>query len=210
MHTRRQSRDAKRLRSRRIRALLAGGLVLGVGAAATLAAWNDSEFGSGTFTAGTFNIVGATDAATFSQHPTSPGATLSFSLPTTAGAMTPGDKVYALFSVKTVNPSMAGTVQLKAAAGNGSGLGAQLTYSVRTVSTAAGCSAANWGSASVVTGLPAAQALTVGATTSQVLNANGGNQVNYCFEVIMNPAAPTTAQGTSQLAVWEFAATSTP
>lgn len=209
MTTRRQSRDAKRLHSRRIRALLAGGLVLGVGAAATLAAWNDSEFGSGTFTAGTFNIVGATDAATFSQHPTSPGASLSFSLPT-AAAMTPGDKVYALFSVKTVNPSMAGSVQVKAASGNSSGLGAQLTYSVRTVGTAAGCSAANWGAATVVAGLPVAQALTTGASTSQTLNANGGNQINYCFEVVMNQAAPTTVQGTSQVAVWEFAATSTP
>ncbi|KJL48839.1 hypothetical protein RS84_00467 [Microbacterium hydrocarbonoxydans] len=210
MNTRRQLRDARRLRSRRIRALLAGGLVLGVGAAATLAAWNDSEFGSGSFTAGTFNIVGATDGATFSQHPTSPGATLSFALPTTAGAMTPGDKVYALFSVKTVTPSMAGTVQLKAASGNASGLGAQLTYTVKTVSTTNGCTAANWASIPVTTGLPSGAALTVGATSTQVLNKDGGNQINYCFEFVMNVGAPTTVQGTSQTATWELAATSTP
>ena len=44
-----------------IRAILAGGLVLGVGAAVTLAAWNDSEFVTGTFTAGTFNLRGVDD-----------------------------------------------------------------------------------------------------------------------------------------------------
>lgn len=207
MNTRGQLRRAKRLRSRRIRALLAGGLVLGVGAAATLAAWNDSEFGAGTFTAGTFNIVGSTDGTNFTQHPTSPGAGLTFTGPATA--LTPGDKAYGMFSVKTVNPSMAGTVQLKATAGNGSALGAHLTYSVRTVSSLANCTAANWGSATQVPGLPAGVALTVGATSSQTLNANGGNQINYCVEVAMSTAAPNSAQGTSQNAVWEFAATST-
>ena len=43
-----------------IRAILAGGIVLGVGAAVTLAAWNASEFATGTFQAGTFTIEGAT------------------------------------------------------------------------------------------------------------------------------------------------------
>ena len=37
--TRRGMREARRVRSRRVRAVLAGGLVLGVGAAGTLAAW---------------------------------------------------------------------------------------------------------------------------------------------------------------------------
>ena len=41
----------RRSRSRMIRAILAGGLVLGVGTAVTLAAWNDSEFVTETFTA---------------------------------------------------------------------------------------------------------------------------------------------------------------
>src|SRR5690606_31735774 len=57
----------RRRRSRMIRALLAGGLVLGVGTAVTLAAWNDSEFASGTFRAGTFDLEGSTDGTTFSQ-----------------------------------------------------------------------------------------------------------------------------------------------
>ncbi|MEJ7649283.1 MAG: SipW-dependent-type signal peptide-containing protein [Nakamurella sp.] len=46
----------RRDRRRKFRAVLAAGLVLGVGGAVTLAAWNDSEYATGTFTAGTFNM----------------------------------------------------------------------------------------------------------------------------------------------------------
>ncbi|SFH86076.1 hypothetical protein E3O11_09355 [Cryobacterium levicorallinum] len=51
--------DSRQKRNRRIRAVLAGGLVLGLGAAVTLAAWNDSEFARGSFAASGFNLVGS-------------------------------------------------------------------------------------------------------------------------------------------------------
>ena len=57
--------------NRKILAVLAGGLVLGVGVAVTLAAWNDSEFATGTFTAGSFNLEGSTTGdtdAAYSDH----------------------------------------------------------------------------------------------------------------------------------------------
>ena len=41
--SRRQLSQRRQLRGRRIKAILAGGLVFGVGATATLAAWTDSE-----------------------------------------------------------------------------------------------------------------------------------------------------------------------
>lgn len=108
MVTRRDVRERRQLRSRRLRAVLAGGLVLGIGVAATLAAWNDSEYGSASFTAGRFDIVGAVDGSTFSSHATTgAAATLNFQLAPTA--MAPGNATYALFSVKTANPSVAGT-----------------------------------------------------------------------------------------------------
>ncbi|MDR2320511.1 MAG: SipW-dependent-type signal peptide-containing protein, partial [Microbacterium sp.] len=57
--TRRRLRTRRRgLALRRIRAVLAGGLVLGVGATVTLASWNDGEYATGTSTAGTFDVVG--------------------------------------------------------------------------------------------------------------------------------------------------------
>ena len=43
---------AENTKRRKVLAILAGGLVLGVGTAVTLAAWNDSEFASGDFAAG--------------------------------------------------------------------------------------------------------------------------------------------------------------
>ena len=52
----------RRRDSRRVKAVLAGGMVLGIGAAITLAAWNDSEFATGTFSAGHFGIEGARTA----------------------------------------------------------------------------------------------------------------------------------------------------
>ena len=53
---------------RKVLAVLAGGLVLGVGTAVTLAAWNDSEFATGDFAAGTFVFQGSTDNETFEDH----------------------------------------------------------------------------------------------------------------------------------------------
>lgn len=60
--SRSQDEDARK-KNRRRKALLAGGLVLGLGAAATLAAWSDEVFSDGTFFTGTFELEGAADAA---------------------------------------------------------------------------------------------------------------------------------------------------
>ena len=68
------SSAAKDLRRRRIYAVLAGGLVLGVGTAVTLAAWNDSEFAKSTFTAGSFVFQGSTDGTAFADHASEAGA----------------------------------------------------------------------------------------------------------------------------------------
>lgn len=89
-----------RPRSRKVKAVLAGGLVLGVGAAITLAAWNDSEFATGTFTAGTFNLEGSTTSsiAGFADHNEDDGDTaadLTFTTP--FDNLAPEDVVYASF-----------------------------------------------------------------------------------------------------------------
>jgi predicted ribosomally synthesized peptide with SipW-like signal peptide len=88
-----------RFRARKMQALIAGGLVLGVGAAVTLAAWNDSEFAQGTFAAGTFNMLGSVDGTTYTDHATvgSP-ATLAFTVNPTS--LSPSDVIYAPFAVE--------------------------------------------------------------------------------------------------------------
>lgn len=178
--------------------------MLGVGAAVTLAAWNDSEHISASFTAGQFGIVGAVNGTSFSEHPTQ-AATATMTFPATP--MVPGTTIYALFSVRTINPSVAGTAQLTANAGNATGLGQYLTYGVRTI-TGTTCNATTFGSGTVV--VPSGSALTTGAPagTVQALQANSGNQVNYCFEVKLPAAAPNSAQSQQLTARWEVVATS--
>ncbi|MFC7405097.1 SipW-dependent-type signal peptide-containing protein [Georgenia alba] len=194
---------SSRLRFARLRAVLAAALVLGVGATVTLAAWNDSEHTSGQFTAGTFSIVGATDGVTFSEHPTAgQAATLSFQAPPTA--MAPGTTTYALFSVRTADPSVAGSVQLTAPGANGAGLGQYLQYGVRTVAGTT-CDATTFGGGTPV--VANGSALTTGATAAQAVQANGANQVNYCFAVTLPTTAPNAAQGLSLNATWELVGT---
>lgn len=193
-----------------MRALLASGLVLGVGASVTLAAWTDSEHSQATFTAGHFGIVGSTNGTTFTEHATAgSAATLNFQVAPTA--MAPGTTTYALYSVSTINPSVAGTVALHATGTNNSGLGAHLTYGVRTVSGVT-CNAATFngaGSAAnvVAPGQPMTASSTQGVT--QTVQANSGNRVNYCFAVTLPTTVPNSAQGLTTTASWEFVATST-
>ena len=51
-------------RSRKIRAVLAGFLVLGIGIITTVAVWNDDIFGTGDFEAGGFALEGSIDGGT--------------------------------------------------------------------------------------------------------------------------------------------------
>lgn len=208
--TRRGMREAKRLRSRRVRALLAGGLVFGVGAAMTLAAWNDSEYGTATFTAGTFGIVGATDGTTFVEHnptgtPPSTAAALSFTVP--VASMAPGRTTHALFSVKTVTGSVSGTALLTSTSPAGTGLGGYLTYGVKVVSSTV-CNATTYAASTNVV-VADGTAMATGSSTSQVLAANGSAQVNYCFAVTLPVGTGNAAQGLTAIQTWQVQGTST-
>lgn len=189
-------------RFNRLRAVLAGGLVLGVGATATLAAWTDEEFAGGSFAAGTFSIVGSTNGTNFSDHPAAPGASLVFAL--TPDAMVPGTTVYALYSVKTAPTSVAGSVQLTANPANGSGLGAYLSYGVNTIAGTS-CNASTFAAGSAVVGT--GSSLTAGAAGGITMAAAGASTINYCFAVTLPASAPNAAQGTVLTAQWIFAAT---
>ncbi|PQZ52450.1 MULTISPECIES: SipW-dependent-type signal peptide-containing protein [unclassified Microbacterium] len=204
MVTRSEMRERRRLRSRRLRAVLAGGLVFGIGVTATLAAWNDSEYGAASFTAGRFDIVGAIDGATFSSHATTgAAATLNFVLAPTA--MAPGNSTYALFSVKTANPSVAGTLQLTAGTPGGTGLATYLTYGVRTIAGTT-CNSTTYAAGTAV--VADGSALTAGGSATQVVTANGAAQVNYCFAVTLPLTAPNAAQGLTMTQTWQFLGTS--
>lgn len=187
----------------RIRALLAGGLILGVGATVTLAAWNDSEFVTGTFQAGTFNQQGSTDGTAFTDHATAPGAPLAFSV--SASALSPGDVVYAPYAVRlaagTTSPA---TVTVTAPATSGSVQ--NLTYSLIQPSSF-GCSSTTTGTVLV----PAATAVgTVPGTVTFTLQpgsptTNPGAPVNLCFVVTAGAGLVQSQTGT---ATWQLQAAS--
>ncbi|RLP80803.1 hypothetical protein D9V34_00900 [Mycetocola lacteus] len=187
----------------RLRALLAGGLVLGVGGTLTLAAWTDQEVVQATFKAGTFDIIGSTDGTNFTSHPTGSGATLTF-VPT-AGAMLPGQTVYAPFSVKTAPGSTGGLLTPIASGTNNTGLGAYLTYQVSRVATPANCTAAGISGGTVV--VPAGSSPTVGGSEQFAVAGAGTQTITYCFAITLPSNAPNAAQGTTLNAVWGISGT---
>ncbi|GAA1315482.1 SipW-dependent-type signal peptide-containing protein [Leucobacter albus] len=189
----------------RARALLAGALVLGVGGTLTLAAWTDTEIARGAFTASQFAIEGSTDGSTFSEHPSSGPAALSFSV--NSSTMSPGATSYARFVVRTTSATnVAGAVALGGATVTGTGLGAFLKYGVRTIPAGAACDATSFASGAVV--VPNDSALSVGATGAQPLVAAAGAVVAYCFAVSLPPGTSNAAQGLNASATWTLTATS--
>lgn len=207
MTDRRRGRRA----SQKVRALLSAGVVVGIGAASTLAAWTDNETVTANLTAGTFGIVGSTDGATFTDHPAEGPAQLTFDVP--AAGLIPGTTVHASFSVRTTSGSAAGTASLDADADNGSGLGAYLTYGVSyqiydSGSTPEPCNDAAAFDAGTVL-VPRGSVLTTAPTATQNLDANGGSTITYCFEITMPANTDNAAQGLTVAPRWTVNAQNT-
>ncbi|GAA2174298.1 hypothetical protein GCM10009846_19710 [Agrococcus versicolor] len=185
----------------RLRAVLAGGLVLGVGTTATLAAWNDSEYATTSVTSGSFGIVGAPGdpaaANAFTDHPlATPGAmTLAY----TAGtALAPGQSGISRYSIRLATGSVPGTVTLQAPVVGGTvsaantALAAQLRYSVRVVSgTVAApatptCSSVFAQGATGFVSVVEDQPLTTAATVSQTLVQTPSPTIqHYCVRLTL-------------------------
>lgn len=208
----RAANQARRLLWLRIRALLAAGVVVGLGASATLAAWVDHEHATSTVTSGTFGIVSRAGTGAFSEHE-SPQTALV--VPLEATGLYPGQSRAALVQIQA-NGSVPGTVNITAAsatdaAGNPLGANAAalrdaLSVGVRvTSSTSANpptCTTATTPDATVmgIGNLPTLPAVS--------LEANGGNTVSYCIIVTLNPSAPNNVQGQEVRAQWTFTGTS--
>lgn len=200
--------------SRKVRSLLAGGVVLGLGTAATLAAWNDSEYATGTFTAGTFNLQGATDSATgtYTDHASAgSAATLTFTAP--VGNMSPNDVVYAPFWVRlaanTTSPATLDLVAIDSTDTTGTNSG-QLSYSVYAIGATATCNAGATSGTLMGTGTTLADNASVaGGTTPLPVGSpvsSPGTATQLCFIIT---AAPGLQQGGVTTATWQLTATST-
>lgn len=202
-------------RKRKVRAIMAGGLVLGVGAAVTLAAWNDSEFAQGIFTTGQFNLEGSVDGAAFDDNDTEASAAqMTFS----AGNMVPGETTYAPFWVRldaatTVNGAIAEDTGLSLVSADNAGAEDNteaFSYSVYQIpaDTTCGPAAADGGTA--IAAAETFGASDIGPATSINLAAGDadapGSAVQLCFEITADDE--TLAQGTTTTATWEVTATS--
>ncbi|WP_431220627.1 SipW-dependent-type signal peptide-containing protein [Leifsonia xyli] len=191
------------VRRRRLKALLASGLVLGAGAAVTLAAWNDSEFVTGTFSAGTFNLVGSTDGTSYADHPTA-GARATAAFTVNSAALTPGDVTAAPFAVRLAAGTTNDATVTVSAAGT-SGTVSELSYQLLQTSSF-GCTATTTGTTLV----PAGQALGTapGGITFALTKGAGaaaGAPVYLCFKVT---AGANLVQGQTGGATWQFQAAS--
>lgn len=180
-------------------AIIAGGLVLGVGAAITLAAWNDSEFATGTFGSGSFDLEGSTDGTAFSSDAAAPGKTLTFEVD--ADALSPGAVVAVPFAVQlSADSSYQAEVTIKAT--SGAAIAADLTYDlVDTGAFVAGCDATTPGTALITDAAASAS----GPTAAFSFTAPA-TPVNLCFVVTAGPGLDPNLTGS---VTWEFVGTST-
>ncbi|SDO91754.1 SipW-cognate class signal peptide [Microbacterium sp. ru370.1] len=223
----------RRLVRRRIFAVAAGGAALGVGVAATLAAWTDTEWVFGGNGAGgpgvgtsTFAIEQNTDPgfdpAAWTDEPANPGGEMVFSATGLLGTeLAPGDSVYAAVALRTKTASIAGDVELQAAvpaagiAGDDTGdlLFDALDVRVATSAIAFSCDASAFGGATTI--IADGPLATTGASVTQALAEASGSTQYYCFEVTLPDPIPlaggTTPEdymGRAIAPAWEFVATS--
>ncbi|MBM7469575.1 putative ribosomally synthesized peptide with SipW-like signal peptide [Microbacterium keratanolyticum] len=201
---------------RKVLAVLAGGLVLGVGAAVTLAAWNDSEFATGTFTAGSFDLEGSITSGTtgFANHNTAGTAqALSFTLPAgVVNNMSPGQTVYAPFWVRLAANTTSDATVIPAAitAGTG-GNEANMSYSISVIGVAETCNQTTAAAGTTIATGSTLSALTGAASTALVKGSPttaAGTAIQMCFAVTAGNQA-SLVQGASATATWRFEATST-
>lgn len=170
------------------RAVLAGGLVLGVGAAITLAAWTDDEWATGLFGSGTFGIEGSTDGTAFADHPTeADAAELDFTV--AADNLAPGDVVYAPFAVQLERDSTYDAEVTIAQAVDPALTGVSADY---VFTTALGCS-------------EAAYAAGTDENAATFALDSLADVQNVCFRVT---AGDDLAQGVTGGITWNFAAVS--
>lgn len=203
-------------RMTRVRAVLAGALVLGVGATVTLAAWTSQDYTTGSFSTSRFVTQSTTDATGngWQDNSVSPGATLQLN----AGALSPGVTVAAAFGIRTTAGSIGGTESLQTPTSTTTPLPAlwsSLQYRVYS-STASACtptsspsSGSNWIVGGSTTWSALSTAVAANATAlAAAASSSPGAPAWFCFQVALPAGAANTLQGQSLVVTWLFSGTS--
>ncbi|HKS02338.1 MAG TPA: SipW-dependent-type signal peptide-containing protein [Arthrobacter sp.] len=226
------STEPRSAKATKVRAILASGLVLGIGAAFTLAAWTDNEWvfgqsgngggpGTKTYHMQQNTWTGTAGAAVWDDKATAPGGALTFSV--NADNLVPGSTVYAPMQLRAAAGSEALTARLTQAvqstpidsATNSSVLYSELRYEAKQNVDKALCNATGFaavGTNIVPAGSPLSTISEPGVANNIVLPAAGdtvtdGAPVDICFALTLPSSAPETLQGLKTIPLWKFTST---
>lgn len=199
--------SARAQRSKKVQAILAGGMVLGLGAAITLAVWTDNEWATGTFSAGAFNMEGSTDGVLYEEHEVvGDAAALSFSVD--FDNLSPDQTVAAPFAVRLDDATTTGATVVPASATGSGTAEANLTYGVVQVASVAACLPDATGSATIVPAGTALDSVSVTPGTFALAQGTGGNPGAPVFLCVQVTSESTLEQGQTAAGTWQFEATS--
>ncbi|WP_221586221.1 SipW-dependent-type signal peptide-containing protein [Microbacterium sp. G2-8] len=184
-------------RRRKLLAITAGGLVLGVGAAVTLAAWTDTEVAVGDFAAGQFALESSTNGTTFTDT-TPPENALTLSFDELAQNLSPDDQASAVYAVpldqaSSYQATVAGSVSATGSAAD------NLTYTVQQVTDIAGGTTVG---GALVTG----EAVTAGTTHEGMFTLDALDEIVY-LKVSVS-ADSDLGQGETASVTWNLTGTS--
>lgn len=215
-------------RSGKIRALLASGLVLGVGAAFTLAAWTDNEWvyggaGPGNDTPGTKvnqmqqNTAVGFPVSAWTDEPDKNGGRLDFTIE--ASNLLPGKTVYAPFQLRAkagsgelkvkLTEAMQATNPDPAEVGDANSveLYSALRYRAWIGLDAEDCTEnADKTAGTVLIGANSELHATSGVSFTLLAGASGaaGKPVDLCFAMTLPAGAPAELQGKNVVPLWKF------
>ncbi|WP_016691555.1 SipW-dependent-type signal peptide-containing protein [Rhodococcus rhodochrous] len=203
--------DNKAQKRRKVRAILASGLVLGVGAAVTLAAWNDSVWGNAQFGTGanTWNVQGDFGGG-FNEYIENPGGSMIFT--PGFGNLAPGQTVASLVGLRETGSNLDAIVSLQRATDpadvadgvSKSNLDETLLLKVTDMGATKGTCTDKQQTGDVLTGTTA----TVSNGTFANLTVPKGAERWLCFAVTLpNNLNPSTLSKSVSVA-WEFQAVS--
>ncbi|KIC67737.1 SipW-dependent-type signal peptide-containing protein [Pseudarthrobacter phenanthrenivorans] len=215
-------------KANKVRAILAGGLVLGIGAAFTLAAWTDNEwvFGQSGNGGGPGTKVyhmeqntwsGTSGEAVWNDEPAAPGGALTFSV--NADDLVPGSTVYAPMQLRASDKSQSLVATLTGAARldeadsvtNSAALYGALRYQLKKDVDKDLCNATNFSS-------NGADLVPVGSTLNTrsgtpinlaagATDAAAGAPVSLCFALTLPSNASVDLQGLRTTPLWTFSST---
>lgn len=210
-------------RRRKRKAILAGGVVLGLGAAVTLAAWSDDVFANGTFSTGTIELQGNITAdenvtnttGGWDNYDGSPGGALAFAQP--VQTLVPEVEVFApialrLSDASTITPDTFRLTSVQITNGANQ-LNTYLDYTAYVGVNATACAAGTVGGATTtiegVISDPDGATTSLGPLTPATAAGDDQTVVPVCLGVELNSNDDVVKGAPNTEVTWQFTAATT-